>query len=232
MCGRYTITVSLEELMIRYMIGETKVPYHRPKYNVAPGQQVLAIINDGQRNRLGELQWGLVPPWADDPKIGNKMLNARSETAAEKPAFKTPLRRKRCLIPADGFYEWKKTDGGKQPMRIVRKDRSIFSMAGLYESWLAPDGTTTVSTCTIMTTSPNELMAPIHDRMPVILRQEDEPFWLDRTVQDPQALQRLFLPYAAEELEAYPVSSAVGSVKNDTAECIEPVNPGSQLHLW
>ncbi|MUT66841.1 SOS response-associated peptidase [Paenibacillus sp. NEAU-GSW1] len=240
MCGRYTITVSLEELMLRYMIGAVSVPYHRPKYNVAPGQMVLAVVNDGEQNRLGELKWGLIPPWADSPKVGNMMLNARAETAAAKPAFLTPLRRKRCLIPADGFYEWKKEAGGKtkQPMRIVRKDRSIFSMAGLYETWKAADGTT-INSCTIMTTAPNSLMAPIHDRMPVILRPEDEPFWLDRSVQEPSALERLLRPYASEELEAYPVTSSVGSVRYDEPDCIEPItltatdpDENEQLGLW
>lgn len=223
MCGRYTITVSLEEMMMRYLIGTTNVPYHRPKYNVAPGQMVLAVISGGGANRLGELKWGLVPPWADDERIGSKMLNARAETAADKPAFRGALRRKRCLIPADGFYEWQKEPGGgKQPMRIVRKDRGLFSMAGLYETWVAPDGRR-VNTCAILTTEPNELMAPIHNRMPVILRQEDEALWLDRSVQEPEAIRPLLVPYPADELEAYPVGKAVGSVKVDEPSCIEPL---------
>lgn len=217
--------------MIRYIIGTASVPYHRPKYNVAPGQQVLAIIHDSKQNRLGELKWGLIPPWADSPKVGYTMLNARSETAASKPAFQSALRRKRCLIPADGFYEWMMTATGKQPMRIVRKDRSLFSMAGLYETWTSPDGTT-INSCTILTTAPNTLMAPIHDRMPVILRPEDEAFWLDRSVQEPHALERLFHPFAADELEAYPVAAAVGSVHHDTSDCIEPIVPHEQLGLW
>lgn len=231
MCGRYTLTVTLEELLVRYMIGETMVPFHRPKYNVAPSQQVLSIIHDGQANRLGELKWGLVPPWADDPKVGFQMLNARSETAASKPAFQTPLRRKRCLIPADGFYEWKTTATGKQPMRITLKSRALFSMAGLYETWLSPDGTK-INSCTILTTAPNELVAPIHDRMPVILRPEDEQLWLDRTVTDTAMLMPLLVPYQASELDAYPVSAAVGSVRNDEPSLIEPFDAGEQLELW
>jgi len=223
MCGRYTITVSLEELMLRYWIGETTVPFHRPKYNVAPGQMILAIVNDGERNRLGELKWGLVPSWADDPKIGNKMLNARSETVRDKPAFKSLIRRKRCIIPADGFYEWRKDGGVKQPMRIVHRDRSLFSMAGLYDTWLAPDGTK-LNTCTILTTTPNALMSPIHDRMPVILSQENEVQWLDRRIQDPEQLSPLYRPYPAEMLDAYPVAPGVGSVKQDEPACIEPIS--------
>lgn len=231
MCGRYTLTVTLDELMVRYMIEETTVPFHRPKYNVAPSQQVLTIINDGQSNRLGELKWGLIPPWADDPKIGFQMLNARSETAASKPAFQTPLRRKRCLIPADGFYEWKATAHGKQPMRIVLKNRALFSMAGLYETWLSPDGTK-INSCTILTTTPNALVAPIHDRMPVILRPEAEQLWLNRAVTDTAALTPLLQPYPTDELEAYAVSTAVGSVRNDEPSLIEPYTTDEQLELW
>ncbi|NIK75705.1 putative SOS response-associated peptidase YedK [Paenibacillus castaneae] len=231
MCGRYTLTVTLEELMVRYMIEETTVPFHRPKYNVAPSQQVLAIINDGQSNRLGELKWGLIPPWADDPKIGFQMLNARSETAASKPAFQNPLRRKRCIIPADGFYEWKTTANGKQPMRIVLKSRALFSLAGLYESWISPEGSK-INSCTILTTTPNELIAPIHDRMPVILRPEDEQLWLNRSVTEIDALSPLLRPYHADELDAYAVSPAVGSVRNDDCSLIDSYTTDEQLELW
>ncbi|PZD93264.1 SOS response-associated peptidase [Paenibacillus sambharensis] len=222
MCGRYTITVTLEELMAHYLIEESRFPRYEPRYNVAPGQLIPAIIHDGERNRLGGLKWGLIPSWAQDEKIGSRMLNARSETAAVKPAFRQALRQRRCLIPADGFYEWQQVAGGKQPMRIIKADGGLFSMAGLYESWVAEDGRR-VSSCTILTTAPNELMAPIHDRMPVILQQEDEPLWLDRQVQSPEALQYLFKPYPAEQLKAYPVSTAVGSVRQDDPTCIEPL---------
>jgi putative SOS response-associated peptidase YedK len=221
MCGRYTVTVTMEELMLHYMIDGSAPPWHKPKYNVAPGQMVLAVIADGERNRLGELKWGLVPSWAKDEKVGYKMLNARAETLEEKTAFRQPFLTKRCLIPADGFYEWKKEERGKQPMRIVRKDRAVFSMAGLYEIWTAADGRK-VSSCTIITTGPNGLMAPIHDRMPVILRREDERIWLDRGVRDPDKLRPLLRPFPEQELEAYPVSPDVGQVKNDGPECIEP----------
>jgi putative SOS response-associated peptidase YedK len=140
MCGRFTITVSIEELMLRYSIDQKTNWYHTPRYNVAPTQMVLAVINDGKKNRLGELKWGLVPSWANDQKIGNKMINARSETLLEKASFKSLINRRRCIIPADGFYEWKKQNENKQPMQIVLKDRSIFSMAGLYDTWQSEDG--------------------------------------------------------------------------------------------
>lgn len=233
MCGRYTITITLEELMVRYMIDETSVPFHRPKYNVAPGQFIFAVIHDGRGNRLGELKWGLVPPWADDPKIGFMMINARAETAADKPAFREPLKRKRCLIPADGFYEWKKEDGSKnkQPMRIVKRDRSVFSMAGLYETWVSPEGEK-LSSCTILTTEPNSLVASIHDRMPVILKPGDEALWLDRGLQDPKRLSSLFVPYPEQELEAYPVGAAVGNVRNDDPSLIIPGQAEGLIGLW
>jgi putative SOS response-associated peptidase YedK len=203
------------------MIGETSIPYLQPKYNVAPGQLVTTIVNDGHSNRLGELKWGLIPAWADDEKTGYKLINTRSETVATKPAFRKIFSKKRCLIPADGFYEWRKQDTGKQPMRIVLKSRSLFGLAGIYETWTNPNGVT-ISSCSILTTEPNELMASIHNRMPVILRREDEALWLDRSVNDPEPLLSLLRPYPADELEAYPVDPAVGSVKNDNPSLIEP----------
>lgn len=223
MCGRYTITVTFDELLLRYAIEQSFPPYHRPRYNVAPGQMVMAVIDDGEKNRIGELKWGLIPQWAKDEKIGYRMLNARVETLMEKPAYQVPFQRKRCLIPADGFYEWKKTDTGKQPMRIRLKSEEIFSMAGLYDTWVAPDGRK-ISTCTVITTAPNRLVADIHDRMPVILRPEDEQVWLDRDQRDVRQLQFLLRPFPEEEMEAYPVSPMVGDVKNDDPECIVRVS--------
>jgi putative SOS response-associated peptidase YedK len=222
MCGRYTITLTLEELIVRYHIEQSMPPYHRPKYNVAPGQMVLAVIHDGQANRMGELKWGLIPSWASDEKIGSRMINARAETVADKPAYRLPFERKRCLIPADGFYEWKQTGGRKQPMRIVLKSGGPFSMAGLYDTWTAPDGRK-VSSCTILTTTPNRLVADIHDRMPVIVRPEDEAYWLSRDNRDIAGLQTLLKPYPAEDMRAYPVSPIVGNVGNDRPECVEEI---------
>ncbi|XID92413.1 SOS response-associated peptidase [Paenibacillaceae bacterium WGS1546] len=220
MCGRYTIAVTLEELILRYMSEMPMDAYHTPRYNVAPMQNVMAVVHDGKKNRLGELRWGLVPSWASDDKIGSKMINARAETLLEKASFKSLVRRKRAVIPADGFYEWKKNGDRKQPMRITLKDGGIFSMAALYDTWMAPDGRK-IGTCTIITTTPNELMAGIHDRMPVILRREDEAEWLERGSEDAGRLMALLRPYPAEAMRAYPVSPIVGNVKNDSAECIE-----------
>jgi len=220
MCGRFTIVVSIDELMLRYLIEQPMDRYHLPRYNVAPMQNVWAVVHDGKKNRLGQLRWGLVPSWASDDKIGSKMINARRETLLEKPSFKTLVRRKRAIVPADGFYEWKKSGNRKQPMRITMKDGSLFSMAGLYDTWQASDGRK-ISTCTIITTTPNSLMADIHDRMPVILRPEDEAAWLDRGNEDVGALTELLRPFSAEAMRAYPVSPIVGNVKNDSPECIE-----------
>ncbi|SFI30175.1 Putative SOS response-associated peptidase YedK [Paenibacillus sp. UNC496MF] len=222
MCGRYTITVTLEELLLHYWISDSNAPYQQPKYNVAPGQMVLAVIHDGEKNRLGELKWGLVPSWAETTKLAAKMINARSETVWEKPAFRKLMERKRCVIPADGFYEWRQEEGRKQPMRIVRRDRKLFSMAGLYDTWISPDGVK-LSTCTVLTTAPNELMEPIHNRMPVILRPEDEATWLDRSERDNATLNRLLRPFPSELLEAYPVGAQVGSVAKDDESCIAPL---------
>jgi putative SOS response-associated peptidase YedK len=166
------------------------------------------------------VRWGLVPSWAQDEKIGYKMINARAETLTEKPAFRRLIERKRCLIPADGFYECKQTEKGKQPMRITMKNGEPFGFAGLYDTWAASDGRK-VSTCTIITTQPNELVADIHDRMPVILRQEDEDLWLDRERFDPDLLRSLLVPYDDTEMRTYPVPTLVGNPKNDVPECIE-----------
>ncbi|TJY43243.1 SOS response-associated peptidase [Cohnella pontilimi] len=223
MCGRYTITVTLEELMLRYFAEFPAVPFQLPRYNVAPTQMMPAVVNDGQRNRLGLLKWGLIPPWADDEKVGSRMINARAETLEERPAYRSAFRRKRCLIPADGFYEWKTAAGGKRPYRIVLKGGGLFSMAALYETWTAPDGRK-VSSFAIVTTEPNRLMADIHDRMPVILRPEDEALWLDRNVQDPEPLKRLLVPYPAGEMDAYEVDKRVGSPAHDDPACLERVS--------
>ncbi|MNB76068.1 putative SOS response-associated peptidase YedK [compost metagenome] len=220
MCGRYTITVTLDELMLRYFIEGSPLINYSPKYNAAPVQQIPAVIHDGRRNRLGELRWGLVPSWAKDDRIGSKMINARAETLLEKPAFKGLIPSRRCIIPVDGFYEWKQLQGGKQPMRITLRDRSIFSLAGLYDIRVDADGNR-LSTCTIITTEANSLMADIHNRMPVILSPEAEAFWLDRSNKDIPSLLRLLKPYDAAQMTAYPVSAAVGNVRNDYPELVK-----------
>ncbi|MFF2911228.1 SOS response-associated peptidase [Paenibacillus sp. NPDC057934] len=220
MCGRYTITVSIEELMLRYLTNDASIPYYAPRYNAAPMQHIPAVIHTGTGNRIGELRWGLVPSWAQDDKIGSKMINARGESLLEKASFKKLVATRRCLIPADGYYDWKKEDGRKQPLRIGMRDSGIFSMAALYDIWMDPRGQK-LATCTIITTTPNTLMAEIHDRMPVILRPEDESDWLGRDNHDVQNLLKLLKPYDSAKMRAYPVASAVGNVKNDYPELLK-----------
>ena len=219
MCGRYSLTSKLDNLQARFDFEAENLAY-RPRYNVAPTQEVLAVVNDGQ-NRAGFLRWGLVPFWAKDTRIGSRMINVRAETVAEKPAFRQALRKRRCLVLADGFYEWKKEGAAKVPMYIASRSGEPFGMAGLWGTWKAPSGEP-LHSCTIITTAANSLMEPIHDRMPVILTRETEAAWLDRSIDDPVALTHLLAPYPAPELEAYPVSTLVNSPRNDAPECILP----------
>lgn len=223
MCGRYTLTVSWEDLLLYYELAEASAPFHQPRFNVAPGQSIPAMISDGEARRIGPLKWGLIPSWAEDDKIGWRTINARAETLADKPAFRRSFARKRCIIPADGFYEWKKLpNGGKQPMRIVPSQTKLFSFAGLYDTWTSPAGER-ISTCTIITTTPNRVMEPIHDRMPAILSSEAINQWLDRDITDTAHLQPLLRPCPPEWIDMYAVSSEVGNVKNDSPSCIKAV---------
>ena len=222
MCGRFTLTVDPAELQDSFN-DFTFPPQFAPRFNIAPTQPVLAIPNDG-RNKADFFVWGLIPSWAKDPSIGNRLINARGETLAEKPSFRGGYKYKRCLVLADGFYEWMKQPGTKTkvPHFIHMKDRRPFAFAGLWDEWNGPDGSQ-IRSCTIVTTEPNELMAPIHNRMPVILPPDAYAQWLDTAPQTRETLQPLIRPYPAEEMAAYPVSTLVNSPKNDRAECVVPV---------
>jgi putative SOS response-associated peptidase YedK len=222
MCGRYTLTSVLDALMEHFGIDQISFEYV-PRYNIAPGQMLPAIIAHEGRRRMGQLRWGLIPSWAKDEKIGFQLINAKSETVNEKPSFKESFLRRRCMIPADSFYEWKREGNAKQPMRIMLKNGAHFAMAGLYDSWTSPDGQK-IHSCTIITTRANELVRPIHDRMPVILGEEAADTWLNRDVRDAALLQSLLQPFPADEMKAYPVSAKVGSAKNDSPECIERID--------
>lgn len=221
MCGRFTLTTEFDRLAEHFSFRAANVSYS-PRYNIAPSQSVLTIIDNEGEHRAGLLRWGLIPSWAKDATIGNRMINARAETVAEKPSFRRALQKRRCLVLADGFYEWRKEGRTKTPMFITLKLREPFAFAGLWETWKPPTGDP-VHSCTIITTSPNSLMATIHDRMPVILPRTAESLWLDRTVTDPQTLLPLLKPYASELMEAYAVSPLVNSPRNDTPACIEPL---------
>jgi putative SOS response-associated peptidase YedK len=194
----------------------------QPRYNIAPSQSILVVTENSPRT-LQAMQWGLIPSWAQDPGIGNRLINARAETLAEKPSFKTALVRRRCLIPADGFYEWQRIGANKQPMRIHRKDDALFGFAGLWDEWRSPEGAP-LRTCTLITVAPNALMTPIHNRMPAILRPEDEAAWLAPTTRSVPDLLSLLLPYPDAELEAYAVSKAVNTPTVDDPGCILPVH--------
>lgn len=223
MCGRFTITIDLEDLRVyleeNYDITELKGEFDLPRFNVAPGQDVITIINDGAKNRVGTLRWGLVPSFAKDEKIGYQMINAKSETLHEKPSFLPSFRSKRCVILADSFYEWKKEDTKKQPMRILFDDQKIFPMAGLWNTFVREDGTK-LHTCTIITTEANELMKPIHERMPVILTEDMRKKWLDPRQTNLYELSKLLRPYSPEHMRAYKVSDMVNKSGYDTPDCI------------
>ncbi|MCC3358760.1 SOS response-associated peptidase [Bacillus sp. REN16] len=222
MCGRFTLFAEFDDIMERFGI-EAAIPgeSYSPNYNVAPSHSVLSVINDGKKNRLGYLRWGLIPPWAKDEKIGYKMINARAETLAEKPSYRNAYKKKRCLIIADSFYEWKRhEDKSKTPMRIKLKSNEMFAMAGLWERWNSPNGESIFS-CSVITTTPNELVQDIHDRMPVILKPEDEKFWLDPSNENTNDLNDLLRPFPMELMEAYEVSSEVNSPKNNSPNLIQ-----------
>jgi putative SOS response-associated peptidase YedK len=219
MCGRYTLATPVERLAEEFGFENSSVDLP-PNYNVAPTQGVAAVLEEGGQRRLEVLRWGLIPPWADDPQIGSRMINARAETAPEKPSFRRAFRDQRCLIPADGFYEWKRTNGSKQPYYIHMKEGRPFAFAGLWESWKEEDGPE-IRSCTILTTRPNHLAGEIHDRMPVILAHDTYDVWLDPG-SDRDELTGLLAPYPEDEMEAYPVSRFVNSPSNNDPRCIEP----------
>jgi putative SOS response-associated peptidase YedK len=222
MCGRFTLTVDPAELIDEF--GDyTFPPQFAPRFNIAPSQPVLAIPND-ENNQADFFQWGLIPFWAKDPSIGNRLINARGETLAEKPSFRGSYKYKRCLILTDGFYEWTKQPGSKTktPYFIHMKDRQPFAFAGLWDEWHSSDGSQ-VRTCTIITTSPNELVKALHNRMPVILPRDSYGQWLSNTPQTPENLSPLIKPYPSAEMAAYPVSTLVNNPKNDHAACVVPV---------
>jgi len=216
MCGRFTLTVNPAE----YFSGFRFPPIFAPRFNIAPMQPLLAIPNDG-RNTATFFLWGLLPFWAKDASMAARMINARGETVAEKPSFRGAYKYRRCLILADGFYEWQKVAGQKKkiPHFIFMKSRQPFAFAGLWEDWESPDGSR-VKTCIIITTEPNELVAPIHNRMPVIVPPNRFGQWLDRNSRSD--LQSLLVPYPAEGMDAYPVSDTVNNAANDRAECVVP----------
>jgi len=224
MCGRFTLTAGGPALADEFELAD--VPELAARYNIAPSQDVAVILREPSCTTrvLRNMRWGLVPHWARDPAMGSRMINARAESAAEKPAYRTPFRQRRCLLPATGFFEWKRIGAGKQPMLLRRRDGRLFAFAGLWDRWHPKEGEP-MESCTILTTEPNDLVVDVHDRMPVILPPEAYEPWLDPDLQEPADLQSLLIPYDASEMIVHPVSPWVNATAHDDPDCIEPVDP-------
>jgi putative SOS response-associated peptidase YedK len=198
MCGRFILLIDLSVMVDYFQIGKVTSEY-RTGCNICPGEQISAIIRNKDVNKLVNFRWGLIPSWAKDPSIGYKMINARAETLAEKPSFKSAFKKRRCLIPADAFYEWEKLGKVKQPLRFYLKSGEPIGLAGLYETWMSPEKNF-INTCTIITTTPNELTLPIHDRMPAIVPKDKMAYWMDPENQDQQGLLSILKPYPSDEM--------------------------------
>lgn len=233
MCGRIILSSAPHVLAEKFFLD--MVPDLQPRYNIAPTTDIAAVVpNPDTTGRLIRMfRWGLVPPWSPGPEIGVKMINARSETVLEKPSFREAFTRRRCLIPVDGFYEWQKRDKLRQPYLFRKKDQSVFALAGLWEQWEYPGGRQ-LDTCSILTTSANGTMRPIHHRMPVILPEKDWKIWLDLTPENADTLTKLLKPCANDILLAHPVSPRVNKPAFDSPACLEPVwdDPQGQMNLF
>ena len=221
MCGRYAMRSSIKEIAEALEAVSEKINEDKARYNIAPTQAVVAAREADEVRELVQLKWGLVPAWAKDASIGSRLINARSETVAEKPSFKEAFRLRRCLIPASGFFEWARTETGtKQPFYFRMRDEQLFAFAGLWERW--GEGRETIESCTILTTAANELLSPVHDRMPVIVAPKDYGLWLDQQINKAERLTPLLRPYPAKEMTAHPVSSSVNNPRNDNEDLLAP----------
>ncbi len=231
MCGRYRLS-RRKQVVEEYFESPSEEEEWSPRYNIAPTQPVATIRQDGARRILSTMSWGLVPSWAHDISIGNRLINGRSETILEKPAFRDSFRTRRCLIPADGFYEWKKSGKEKQPFHFGMKDNSLFAFAGVWDRWKSASGQL-LESCSILTTSPNEWLDDVHDRMPVILPQLHYQTWLTAPAAETQRLAELLVPFDASFMNRYAVSPLVNNPQNEMPECaLEVPNPATQTKLW
>ncbi|MCE5295990.1 MAG: SOS response-associated peptidase [Euryarchaeota archaeon] len=219
MCGRFVIAFT-DGFHVRFRVPVNEVEV-RARFNVSPSQFVPIVVSESP-NHLESMRWGLIPSWSREERSGLKLINVRSETVNEKKMFKRLMSRNRCLVPATGFYEWMTTDEGKVPYYIRRKDNRFMAFAGLFDKWRSPSGEV-VQSFTILTTSANDLMRPIHDRMPVILETEDEDMWVEKSDLEDHDMRRLFTPFDTEKLEAYQVAKLVRNPGIETAELIRPV---------
>jgi putative SOS response-associated peptidase YedK len=221
MCGRFALYRNLEDIKEAFNIQQVRWE-PEPSYNIAPTQDVAVVVQREEGISLEKMKWGLIPFWAKDPQIGSRMINARSETLSEKPSFKRPFKSQRCLVVADGFFEWATTERGKTPMFIQPKSGRPFGFAGLYDVWAPPEGEA-ITSCTIVTTRANDFMRPIHDRMPLILPKSRETAWLDPATPRIDEWLSALAPYPGDELEALEVSRQVNSPQNNSPECIQPI---------
>lgn len=220
MCGRFTLRAPA--VRVKSEFGLEEVPSLEARYNIAPTQSVLAVRQIADEREAVMLKWGLIPSWAKDSSIGAKLINARSETVGEKPSFREAFKRRRCIIPADGFYEWQRTGGRKQPYYFSLKDGHMFGFAGLWEKWRTPDGES-LETCSILTTEANEVLSTVHDRMPVILHTESYELWLDDDARKQDLRRELLRPYPASGMTVYPVSTSINSPQHQGAELVKPI---------
>jgi putative SOS response-associated peptidase YedK len=227
MCGRYTLTASAEQVQQAFNLDSVPAQL-APRYNIAPTQPIAVITND-QPKQLTFVTWGLVPSWSKDTSMAGQLINARAETLSEKASFRTAYKYRRCLVPADGFYEWRKDGKGKTPVYIHKQDRGVFAMAGLWERWVSKDGSEVLS-ATIVTTDPNDMISKMHHRMAVILQPEDYELWLSPKA-EPLALQSLLKPYPSDDLRAYDVSTEVNNARFDSPSMIEPFAAPQQTPL-
>jgi putative SOS response-associated peptidase YedK len=223
MCGRYRRS-RRKQLVEEYFGAVSEEHDWNPRYNVAPSQPVLIIRQDAREpvRKVSAVRWGLIPSWSKDPSIGYKTINGRSERVATTPSFRDPFKSQRCLVPADGFYEWKRERKTKQPYCFEMNDGNLFAFAGLWDKWKSPQGEV-VESCTILTTSPNPLLADIHDRMPVILSPDNYDLWLDPAFQDTRSVSQMLKPFDPVLMKRYPVSMRVNLVQNDDADCAKQV---------
>lgn len=221
MCGRFTLTVEKSVIMERFGLSSANIVW-QPRYNIAPNQPCPTVIDNGSELLLQLMVWGLIPHWSKDKKNAFQMINARAETVKTKPSFRDSFRNRRCLVPADGFFEWKKTDAGKIPYRATLRTGGLFALAGLWDTWMDEKGDE-IKTFTILTTEANSLLATLHDRMPVILKREDEARWINPSIQESEEVEKLLKPFSANEMALTEVSAIVNSWKNDTPDCIIPV---------
>jgi putative SOS response-associated peptidase YedK len=225
MCGRFTNNAKSEQIASEFKVGNKNPNLFQPKYNIAPTQMIDVVFEPETERIISQLRWGLVPNWAKDESIGNRMINARAETITEKPSFREAFKSRRCIIPASGFYEWqKKGTGAKQPFYFYLKDKDVFGFAGLWESWIDKTTGEELETCTIITTEANDVLKPVHDRMPVILKSESYDEWLDAKVKDTDKLQKLLKPYPAKEMTSHEVSRSVNIPDTNSPELILPIN--------